>query len=142
MKHLLISIIISSLFLSSCEINEQFPYSDIIPEDMWDIIGMWQIDNISGGLAGWSYEPNFDFLSIRPNGCFSFIDNSSEIASGNIEFVDYDEDTLLFFNLDSIFPLSVVNMGLYFPKYIMKLETTTLILADPCCDLFTYSFIK
>ena len=103
MKLSFISILVSGLSLVSCEINDQSPYSDVFPEQMWGIIGRWQIENISGGYLGWSYEQNFDFWVIKKDGHFSFIDNSSELASGIIELVTYDERYLLLsFNLDSV----------------------------------------
>ena len=130
---------ILSVGLQSCEKQVEPSF----PSDSINIVGKWEIKQISGGFAGKTYVPNFKYLTIKADGEFGFYSDSLEIANGTIT-VDKnpDNELILKFNLDKSYPLSVVNMSTYFAKSIQLLDADTLILEDPCCDLFSYAFKK
>ena len=114
-----ITIIFCVLFigLQSCEDQietSSFPFESV------NIVGKWEIKQISGGFAGQQiYTPNFKFLTIKANGEFVFSSDSSEIAQGKIAVEENsDNEILLKFNLDDKYPFSVVNMSTYHAKNI------------------------
>ncbi len=125
--------------LISCEKAENIQQG-IFPYEYRQIIGTWQITSISGGFFGQEYEPNFKYLNIEHNGRFTFLYEESILAKGIIQIENQNDQTSFRFTLDDGYDLAVVNMALYYPKSISKIDSEILIFADPCCDLFTYTF--
>ncbi len=133
------SIILTVLFIDFQACEKQIGTS--FPSDSINIVGNWKIKNISGGFAGQTYNPNFKYLTIEANGRFSFSNDIVKIANGIlITEINSDNELLLKFNLDTTYSMSVINISTYHPKKIRLLASNSLILDDPCCDLFSYSF--
>jgi hypothetical protein len=127
----------------SCEKQDESLQVSIFPIEYCNIIGTWEIKSISGGISGDNYIPNFKYLQIKSDGDFIFLRDSYSIASGSIICkTDSEKELILSFSLDSIYSLEVINMSTFYPKHIKLVDSNQLILIDPCCDLFTYTFKK
>lgn len=107
-----------------------------------NIVGKWEVIYISGGFTGIeSYTPNFKYLTIETNGEFSFSNDSTSIADGSYtKELNSESKSMLKFNLNSKYPLSIVNMSTYYPKNIVFFDSNILTLDDPCCNLYSYTF--
>jgi hypothetical protein len=90
------SILILLLILSSCskEDNRVTSYLDSFATDIYfneevftgnyqDFYGLWKVFEASGGWSGF-FEPDFDFLEIKPFGIYGFVRNDTLYEYGKI----------------------------------------------------------
>lgn len=114
--------------------------SEIFAERDLKIYGMWKVFDISGGIHGNGYDPNFEYLEIKKYGIYGFVRNDSPLEYGKIMpalqaneirlKVDFEKDE----NSHSFFEDRV--------KYVIFYGTDTLHLNSPCCDRYNYHFVR
>ncbi|MBO4601944.1 MAG: hypothetical protein J5651_02150 [Salinivirgaceae bacterium] len=129
------------LGLLSCEKHEGNSSNS---ESAIEIAGDWKIVSISGGITGHAIVSSyFKYLSIRPNGEFLFSNDTAILAIGNIKTeTDSRNDVWYYFDVDSTKYLPIVPLPTHFPKTVLQIDSENLVLADPCCDLYSYIFVK
>ena len=131
----------SNNLLSNIDSISTYKYysSEIFNSQNNIIYGQWHLKEISGGLHGSGYEPNFNYLEVKNIGIYGLIRNDSLLEYGkisidqqNVEYLliklipDLNSDTFLF---DS-------------EKYVDFYGNDTLVFRAPCCDRFNYHFIR
>lgn len=113
--------------------------AEIFAEQNLKIYGTWKIFDISGGIHGSGYEPDFDYLVIKKVGIYGFVKDNSLLEYGKIVpaiwnpndlrlKVDFEKDE----QSDSFFTDT--------EKYVHYTGNDTLHLSSPCCDRFNYHF--
>ncbi|MBO7593849.1 MAG: hypothetical protein J6T12_02680 [Salinivirgaceae bacterium] len=127
--------------LLSCEKHEG---NSSTPESAIEIAGDWEIVSISGGITGRAIVSSyFKYLSIKLNGEFCFSNDTAILAIGTIKTeIDSRNDIWYYFNVDSTKYLPIVPLPTNFPKTVLQIDSEKLVLADPCCDLYSYIFVK
>lgn len=142
-----------SILISGCEkedetksfmdsINSDIYYStEIIPADYQKIYGKWKLYDVSGGIHGKGYELDFDFMEIKGIGIYGFIRNNNLFEYGKIESETFDKNTQGFLQIN-IIPELLKEQRPYMPPqvYIELLETDSLNIFSPCCDMYNYHF--
>ena len=58
--------------------------TDIIPEQLSGIYGVWKVVRTSGGFTGSGYTKDFDYLILKKNGIFGIVRNDSLLTSGKL----------------------------------------------------------
>ena len=128
----------SNSALSEIKATQYFT-SEIFSQDDLKIYGKWKIYQISGGIHGNGYQPDFDYLEIKEYGIYGFVRNDTLLEYGKIVptiqtsnelelKVDFEKDK----NSDSFFTDP--------EKYVVFNGADTLNLISPCCDRFNYHF--
>jgi hypothetical protein len=113
--------------------------TEIFSEQNLKIYGTWKIFDISGGIHGSGYDPDFDYLVIKKVGIYGFVKDNNLLEYGKIVpalwnpndlrlKVDFEKDE----QSDSFFTDRV--------KYVHYTGNDTLHLSSPCCDRFNYHF--
>jgi len=151
MEKLLILPIISIFFLSGCEKESIVFYLDsidknkyyneeIIPLEHQNFYGNWRLLGISGGIMGWGYERDFEFLEVKPIGIYGLIRGDSIFEYGRIEL-----DT---FNANNSHILQIKihpeNNGHYFfppeSQFTIYIHSDSLYMHPPYPDAFDFHF--
>ena len=127
--------------LLSCEKHEEKSPTDA---SSIEIAGNWEIIRITGGHIGRPWIPDwYKYLYIKPNAEFGFFNDTILLACGIITTeADSNNDLWYKFNVDSTKIEPSVPLPTYLPKRVNLLDSKNLVLADPCCDLNTYIFVK
>jgi hypothetical protein len=73
-------------FLQSIDTTE-FYDQEFLHEDYQYIYGIWRLFGISGGFSGSGYDPDFDYLEIKPFGIYGLMANENLFEYGKIELV-------------------------------------------------------
>ncbi|MBW6534080.1 MAG: hypothetical protein K0B11_03670 [Mariniphaga sp.] len=113
--------------------------AEIFAEQDLKIYGTWKIFDISGGIHGLGYEPNFDYLVIKRIGIYGFAKDNSLLEFGKIVPALWNPNDLRLkvdFEKDE-------QSGSFFTdteKYVHYTGNDTLHLSSPCCDRFNYHF--
>ena len=140
------TILFSILLICSLRTEAQLPDSvtkthyydeEIFDSEYLDIYNSWELTEITGGLSGAGYEPDFDILEIDSFGIFRVYRNDSLFIYGKITVEEQTLDHLLVSS-----DADTISGGILFEdmeKY-MQLDSDTLILEAPCCDRYTYLF--
>ena len=124
--------------------SEKYYTSEIIPYSFQKIYDTWKLVDISGGIHGGGYEPDFDFLEIKRIGIYGLIRNDSLFEYGKIELDTFDHATIDMLQVKLV-PDFNSSLNDYFHdpwKYIDLKGDDTLNLFSPCCDMFDYHFNK
>ena len=103
------------------------------------IYGKWNLKEISGGIHGNGYEPNFDYLEARNIGIYGLIRNDSLLEFGKISIDEQNVESLL------IKLIPDINSDTFLfdsEKYVDLYGNDTLVFLAPCCDRFNYHFIR
>lgn len=115
--------------------------AEIFAEQDLKIYGTWKIFDISGGIHGLGYEPNFDYLVIKRIGIYGFVKDNSLLDFGKIVPALWNPNDLQLkvdFEKDE-------QSGSFFTdriKYVHYNGNDTLHLSSPCCDRFNYHFAR
>jgi heat shock protein HslJ len=130
-ENLSTGLIIDSLLTDRYYSNEIFNTQNTL------IYGKWLLEEISGGLHGGGYEPDFDYFEIKSIGIYGLIRNDSLLEYGKIRI---DEQTAMSL-LISLIPDNNSDTFLFdTEKYVDFYGTDTLELRAPCCDRYNYHF--
>jgi len=127
----------------SCEKHE-----DKLPIDASsiEIAGNWEIIRITGGPIGRPLPPDwyeYKYLYIKPNAEFGFFNDTILLACGIITSeADSNNDLWYKFNVDSTKIVPTVLLPTNLPQRVNLLDSKNLVLADPCCELNTYIYVK
>ncbi len=107
------------------------------PQDSNALIGTWVLIKVSGGLTGGGYVAKFDALRIEETK-FDLLNAKSSIYTSTYSLVLSNgiPDTFKITN-----KLHLVDGFTSHYKKI-TLDKDSLVLSDPCCDLFTYEFTR
>jgi hypothetical protein len=118
--------------------TKRYYASDILQPKFSGLYKNWKLIEISGGLVGGykkvNYKENFIF---KQNGIYCITRNDTTKEFGQIIIVKQDSELTIHLSPDK---LSGTFFD-YFDKQV-HLGNDTLFLSDPCCDLYTYEFIK
>ncbi|MCK9291235.1 MAG: hypothetical protein WCR58_06660 [Bacteroidales bacterium] len=122
--------------------SDKYYSTEIIPTAYQKIYGKWRLYNVSGGIHGTGYDPDFDFLEIKSIGIYGLIRNDSLFEYGKIELHTFDNNTKDFLQLRLISDYYIgLNPYMQFPeKYIYLKGTDSLDLIAPCCDMYDYHY--
>jgi hypothetical protein len=140
MKHLFASFLVV-LILFSCKKDDSLPSmpeSDILSGSDTLLYGDWKYLNSFGGYAGGKIDKGISLLLIKPMDDFIIISKDNAIVNG--KFVINNEQN----SLTKILLLQNGSKSIRLPQSIQFIGTDTLILNDPCCDMYsdTYKRIK
>lgn len=120
---------------------DKYYSEEVIPADYQKIYGKWKLHNISGGIHGQGYEPDFDFLEIKKIGIYGIVKNDSLFEYGKIEPGIFDENTPGYFQVKFTPDFHTKrNPRLFSQQYIDLKGTDSLNLIAPCCDMYNYHF--
>jgi hypothetical protein len=150
-KYILILLILTSLFTACNEEPIEIPKvldevptttyfdAEIFAEQDLKIYGTWKLFDISGGIHGSGYEPNFDYLVIKRIGIYGFVRNDSLLEFGKIvpaQWNTFDLRLKVYFEKDEQSDSFFTDTE----KYVQFNGNDTLHLNSPCCDRFNYHF--
>jgi hypothetical protein len=100
--------------------------------------GEWELLRVTGGISGQGYTPEWNELAFSDRR-YEISRDETLLSSGTYEY-DPDEEHGLTFE-----PAAVVPATAPFetdPKKVVFRGPDTLILGDPCCDRFEYTFVR
>ncbi len=102
-----------------------------------DLLGLWKLESITGGIAGTGYQADFTDVEFRNNGTYRL--NNHDEAKGDGTFTLNTIEGKLILRLTSNDTLKIA-----FEEHekTVTFDREKLILSDPCCDLFQYTFGK
>lgn len=101
-------------------------------------LGNWRLTDVSGGVSGQGYTPDFNILHLSADHKFELRSENAIIEKGSFETYLKDGSTQIQFKADTS---TNVDLFTLIDKKLM-LEEDNLYLEEPCCDLFSYSFTK
>jgi hypothetical protein len=119
--------------------STQYFDTEIFSEQDLNIYGTWKLFDISGGIHGSGYEPNFDYLVIKRIGIYGFVRNDSLLEFGKIvpaQWNTFDFRLKVYFEKDEQSDSFFTDTE----KYVEYTGNDTLHLNSPCCDRFNYHF--
>lgn len=124
-------LLLVALTLNGCEKEHFFT-------EYKGIYGSWTIEEISGGISGGGYEPEFDILMVTERMHYSLYFHDTLLSEGKIEIIEQTTDKL------RIEFKSGKNSGNLLTKWekVVYLNLDTLILNDECCDMYSYFFVR
>jgi hypothetical protein len=134
MKTIFVAIVTFSLLcvLASCEENDQ-------PNpDREQLVGIWKLDRITGGITGSGYPPDFTEVEFKNSGIYRVYNQDTTKAAGT-----YDLTTEAAKRILRLTPNDSTRITFEFEeKEVTFQKSDTLLLSDPCCDLFQYEFSR
>lgn len=113
--------------------------SEIFNHKYQSLYGNWSLINVSGGFAGGGHEKNFDFLEIKPFGIYGFVRNDSLVEYGKVVITEQTDSSLLINLVSDSNPGGVMIDP---EKYVNFYGQDTLALDAPCCDRYSYNFVR
>ncbi len=133
MKHIFL-IALAIVAFSACSDSD-----DEFEGDRDRLEGYWSLTDITGGIAGTGYEASFDHLQFNDDDRYALMVHDAVIQEGKYILRKEDEQLFILFT-----PVSTNNIFFHdFEKRVVfGDQDTTLVLSDPCCDLYVYSFEK
>jgi len=140
MKHLIVLLLFASLY-TSCKKDDSLPKepeSDILSGQDTLLYGEWKYINSSGGYAGGVIDRGKSLLVIKPERDFIAVSKDNMILSGKIVLKCIEDEPT------SVAFLQNNNKAIWLPQTIQFSGPDTLMLNDPCCDMYTdvYKRIK
>lgn len=128
-------------YLSSID-SDKYYSNEIIPLDYQQIYGKWRLYEVSGGISGTGYEPDYDYLEIKKFGIYGLIRDGRLFEYGKIELDTFDINTEAYLQVKLIPDYYVGrNPNMDTPeKYVDLKGTDSLNLISPCCDLYNYHY--
>lgn len=119
----------------------QYHQDEIIPPAYTRIYDKWKLVGISGGYTGAGYQPDFDFLEIKPMGIYGLVRNDSLFEHGKIELDTFDANRVEVLQIKLIPEFLSADAAMSpAEKYIEMIGTDSLSLVSPCCDRYDYHF--
>jgi hypothetical protein len=132
MKNIITSIILlGSLAWMSCE-------KSTVTEDTTGLQGTWNLNSISGGIAGHGYQAKFDALKVNAS-TFELLKSKAVMYTGTYTLVPSAAQA------DSFKITSAPSVAEFFTNISSKkidFVKGNLVLTEPCCDLYTYEFSR
>ncbi len=127
MKAITLCIFLGLFLVSSCANEKEEPQVES------EIVGKWQLQSISGGFAGRGYEAFFTHVEFKSDASYKIYDQGNIISTGVYTIENQVEGAVIDFTVanPNAFESSEKNI---------RLENNRLILEDPCCDLYLYTF--
>ncbi len=117
--------------------------SEIFHSRYLSIYGKWKIEQITGGLSGAGFEPDFDYLLIERIGIYKIITNKTVTEIGKIVIGKQTETELQIAFLSNEITADTPPQNYNTLRYkTVTLTGNELRLDDPCCDLFTYRYSR
>lgn len=110
--------------------------SDPINQKFQNIYRKWEVIRITGGITGAGFKPEFNLITFKKNGIYCLSQEDTLKEYGNIRIERQDSMLILKFIPEKIGK----NYFSYVEKTVNLSHKDTLILVDPCCDLFVYEF--
>ncbi|MCI5084184.1 MAG: hypothetical protein MRY78_20960 [Saprospiraceae bacterium] len=104
------------------------------------IIGTWQLQQITGGLTGHGYDAEFETLTIEENDIYTLTDSLNNTFSGTYALTFSDTEPSLFRITEP--SDSVLIFEMVAEKNLSLEQIDSLFLTDECCDNFGYRFIR
>ena len=116
--------------------------SDPLQDQLNNLSDTWEIESISGGFSGQGYQPSFKTLRIKASNFYQLVKaNESVFSEGTFALQSTDAS-----DLDITFtrqgPKTESLSGFEGQTKRVTLSNDTLVLTDPCCDLYEYRFIR
>ena len=158
MKNIKIILVYVILFLSltGCKTEElylkkldvipadKYYSTDILPDSAKIIYGTWKALQTSGGIAGTSYKPDFDYLLLKPNAVFGIVRKDSLIAYGKLTLLidkslHLNNSVLCKFDFDKTAQIELMADN---EKYISIVNNDTMNLIAPCCDRYNTQLVR
>ncbi len=99
------------------------------------IVGVWYLTQITGGFAGHGYPAEFTNVEFKSNGTYRINNHDEAKGEGTYSLDSMDNDLIL-----KLVPSDSIHIGFEEYAKTVVLEKDKLILSDPCCDLFQYTF--
>ncbi len=102
-----------------------------------DLLGLWMLESITGGFTGAGHQVDFTDVEFRQDGSYRI--NNHDEAKGEGRFTLNTFEDKLVLRLSSRDSLKIP-----FEEHekTVILNREKLILNDPCCDLYQYTFKK
>ncbi|MEL7123431.1 MAG: hypothetical protein AAFO07_28555 [Bacteroidota bacterium] len=124
-------LLVSILTIGACNKQEAED-----PDLSGPYIGSWDIQEVSGGFAGIGYQMAFKTISLTEDGRYISAKEDVFFETGNyLIYKKSGQDWIKFEDVLNLRdPFSTTE------KRILLLEDGTLLMSDPCCDLYTYIF--
>ena len=130
MKNLIFAIL-AVFALSACSED------DVLQQEMNRLRGTWDLESISGGLAGTGYEANFAQLSMTNQNRYSLLADDAPVQQGSYALSIEEDKLVIRFTPDAPDNITFDE----FEKTVQwHDDDRKLILSEPCCDLFVYTF--
>lgn len=119
------------IVLQSCD-NEK-PEKDLRDE----LVGFWKLESITGGFAGTGYEADFTDVEFKSNGTYRINNHDEAKGEGTFTLDTIEGKVILRLNSSDATKITFEN-----EEKTVTFDREKLILSDPCCDLFQYTFGK
>ena len=100
-----------------------------------DLVGVWLLEQITGGIAGTGYPADFTEVEFKSNGTYRINNNDEAKGEGTYTLTTEEDDLVL-----RLTSSDSTKIGFEEHDKTVIFEREKLILADPCCDLFEYTF--
>lgn len=107
------------------------------------IYGKWKFIRATGGIHGGGYQPDFDYLLVKPFGIFGIMRNDTLLSPGklilypkignNPQYIELETDVLI--------EKLGINLGFDNQRYI-KFINDSLLLEAECCDRYSEIFAR
>lgn len=130
MKNAII-ILLAALALGACS------KEDRLAQEMNRLRGTWDLKEITGGIAGTGYEANFAQLVMRNQNRYSLLADNAPVQEGSYALAIEEDKLVIRFTADTPDNIPFDE----FEKTVQWQDNDRkLILNEPCCDLFVYTF--
>ena len=130
MKKIIIAVL--ALFVMSACSKE-----DALQQEMNRLRGTWELQNITGGIAGTGYDANFNQLYITNNNRYQLLSDNQAVQEGSYTLKIEDDQLVIRFEADA-------TDNIAFDEFEKSVEwqdsNRKMRLSEPCCDLFVYDF--
>lgn len=124
-------ILLSALTLGACS------KEDALQQEMNRLRGTWNLAEITGGIAGTGYEADFAQLEMSNRNRYRLLADGASIQEGDYELTIEEEELVIRFTPNTP---DNVNFDEFEKTILWQNNNRTLILSEPCCDLFVYNF--
>jgi hypothetical protein len=125
-------------FIDTVSVTRYYPV-DSVPTKYSSIYNKWKLTKITGGFAGTKVIPSYvEYLYFKKNGIYCFTVNDTLKGFGKINIVNTTNNLTISYTPDKL-------SGKVFSEFetqVDLLHSDTLYLINPCCDLYTYEFVK
>ncbi len=102
-----------------------------------DLVGLWKLESITGGFAGTGYEADFTDVEFKSNGTYRINNHDEAKGEGNYTLDTIEGKVILRLTSSDATKITFEN-----EEKTVTFDREKLILSDPCCDLFQYTFGK
>ena len=130
MKKMIIAIL-AVFALSACS------KEDVLQQEMNRLRGTWELKDITGGIAGTGYDANFTHLFMTNNNRYQLSADDQTVQEGSYTLKIEGDKLVIRFQADA-------DDNIPFDEFEKTIEwqdnDRKLILSEPCCDLFVYTF--